>query len=129
MSHGEEYIFKPILIKMYNKDNTLTCAFLSAGFLNYYDACSEGLRLASPQLKFGGPGGECKKFGLHSYCWALLNHVQNGVSYFTQQTGVRMDFISIHKKVPPTFSLCVLFDKGGLASVDYYGRLREHYSQ
>ena len=26
------------------------------GYLNYYDACSEGLCLAHPALKLGGPG-------------------------------------------------------------------------
>ncbi|GIY86314.1 alpha-L-iduronidase [Caerostris extrusa] len=40
------------------------------GFLNYYDACSEGLYSADKRLRFGGPGGSC----------------------------VRLDFISFHKK-------------------------------
>ena len=33
--------------------------FVVAGFLNYYDACSEGLKAASPLLMFGGPGDGC----------------------------------------------------------------------
>ena len=34
--------------------------FELGSFLNYYDATSEGLRLASRALMFGGPGGSCR---------------------------------------------------------------------
>ncbi|KAL4231720.1 hypothetical protein ACF0H5_009296 [Mactra antiquata] len=65
------------------------------GFLNYYDACSEGLKAASPYLKFGGPGDGCK----HSkYSDGLLKHIVNGRNYFTGEKGVRIDFLSYHKK-------------------------------
>ena len=66
------------------------------GFLNYYDACSEGLREVSDSLKFGGPGDACKR---SKYSDALLDHVVNGINYFTGEKGVRIDFISFHRKV------------------------------
>lgn len=65
------------------------------GFLNYYDACSEGLRAASDQLRLGGPGDGCRR---SEYSDALLEHVVNGINYFTGERGVRIDFLSYHKK-------------------------------
>ncbi|CAL8250420.1 unnamed protein product [Boreogadus saida] len=68
------------------------------GFLNYYDACSEGLRAASPALGFGGPGDSCHSPPHSPYCWAMLQHCYNGTNFFTGQTGVRLDYIALHKK-------------------------------
>ncbi|XP_076126229.1 alpha-L-iduronidase isoform X1 [Alosa pseudoharengus] len=68
------------------------------GFLNYYDACSEGLRAASPALKFGGPGDSCHSPPHSPYCWAMLEHCHNGTNYFTGERGVRLDYIALHKK-------------------------------
>ncbi|KAK7496613.1 hypothetical protein BaRGS_00012265 [Batillaria attramentaria] len=79
------------------------------GFLNYYDACSEGLKAASPQLVFGGPGDGCnvvstkknstlKVLRGNDFAYGLFGHVVNGTNYFTGETGVRMDFISLHRK-------------------------------
>uniref|UniRef100_A0A7N9AUL9 Alpha-L-iduronidase n=1 Tax=Mastacembelus armatus TaxID=205130 RepID=A0A7N9AUL9_9TELE len=68
------------------------------GFLNYYDACSEGLRAASTLLRFGGPGDSCHSPPHSPYCWALLQHCYNGTNYFTGETGVRIDYIALHKK-------------------------------
>ncbi|XP_072528084.1 alpha-L-iduronidase [Salminus brasiliensis] len=68
------------------------------GFLNYYDACSEGLRAVSPLLKFGGPGDACRDPPRSPYCWALLQHCYNGTNYFTGERGVRLDYIALHKK-------------------------------
>ena len=67
------------------------------GFLNYYDACSEGLRLAHPALKLGGPA-ESFRGKFVKYSWNLLEHCTNGRNYFTKQKGVRLDFISMHEK-------------------------------
>jgi len=67
-----------------------------SGFLNYYDACSEGLKASSPDLILGGPGDGCKR---SNYADALLDHVTNGTNYFTGERGVRIDFLSFHKKV------------------------------
>lgn len=68
------------------------------GFLNYYDACSEGLRDASPALRFGGPGDSCHTPPHSPYCWAMLEHCHNGTNFFTGETGVRLDYIALHKK-------------------------------
>ncbi len=63
--------------------------------LNYYDACSEGLKEANPRLRFGGPG-TCQ--GLSETLKAVLAHCHSGRNYFTGEAGVRMDFISVHVK-------------------------------
>ncbi|KAM6226921.1 alpha-L-iduronidase isoform 4-T4 [Spheniscus humboldti] len=68
------------------------------GFLNYYDACSEGLRAASPLLKFGGPADSFHPLPKSPICWSLLCHCYNGTNFFTGETGVRLDYISLHKK-------------------------------
>ncbi|XP_057688975.1 alpha-L-iduronidase isoform X2 [Corythoichthys intestinalis] len=68
------------------------------GFLNYYDACSEGLRAASKLLRFGGPGDSCHSPPRSPYCWAMLQHCYNGTNYFTGETGIRIDYIALHKK-------------------------------
>ncbi|XP_066566970.1 alpha-L-iduronidase isoform X2 [Amia ocellicauda] len=69
------------------------------GFLNYYDACSEGLKDASPLLRFGGPGDSCHSTPHSPYCWAMLSHCYNGTNMFTGEMGVRLDYIALHKKV------------------------------
>ncbi|XP_056146340.1 alpha-L-iduronidase isoform X2 [Lampris incognitus] len=68
------------------------------GFLNYYDACSEGLRAASSALRFGGPGDSCHSPPHSAYCWAMLQHCYNGTNFFTGETGVRLNYIALHKK-------------------------------
>lgn len=68
------------------------------GFLNYYDACSEGLRTASSLLRFGGPGDSCHSPPHSPYCWAMLQHCYNGTNFFTGEKGVRIDYIALHKK-------------------------------
>ncbi|KAK2187637.1 hypothetical protein NP493_159g02084 [Ridgeia piscesae] len=73
--------------------------FTIQGFLNYFDACWEGLKSASPSLRLGGPGGACvDHFNPRTYCWALLQHAHNGVNFFTGRRQRRLDYISIHKK-------------------------------
>lgn len=72
---------------------------MSPGFLNYYDACSEGLRAASSLLRFGGPGDSCHSRPRSPYCWAVLQHCYNGTNFFTGEKGVRIDYIALHKKV------------------------------
>ncbi|XP_015928540.1 alpha-L-iduronidase isoform X2 [Parasteatoda tepidariorum] len=74
--------------------------FTTQGFLNYYDACSEGLKAANPRLRLGGPGGSCRipSVGHSPLCWALLAHCSYGKNYFSGEIGVRLDFISFHKK-------------------------------
>jgi len=67
-------------------------------FLNYYDACSEGLLNANPRIRFGGPG---TAKGASETFKTLLDHCRNGKNYFTGETGVRIDFISTHRKNIP----------------------------
>lgn len=64
-------------------------------FCIYYDACVEGLRDADPALAIGGPGTCCN---LSEMLTAFLAHCDSGVNYFTGETGVRLDFISVHEK-------------------------------
>ncbi len=66
-----------------------------AAFCNYYDACSEGLKAANPNLRFGGPG-TCRT--LSNLFKMFMAHCDNGRNYFTGEAGVRLDFISIHEK-------------------------------
>ncbi|XP_048766464.2 alpha-L-iduronidase-like isoform X4 [Ostrea edulis] len=72
--------------------------FSVQGFLNYYDACSEGLLAASPFLKFGGPGDGCDRPRHTNFSDALLKHVVNGTNFFTGKKGNRIDFLSYHRK-------------------------------
>jgi L-iduronidase len=68
-------------------------------FLNYYDACSEGLKEVNPRIRFGGPGSSG---GIGSYYLEkLLAHCDTGINYFTGEKGVRLDFISFHIKERP----------------------------
>ena len=66
------------------------------GFLNYYDACSEGLKEADGMLRFGGPGTAGAPN--NDYFKGLLDHCTSGTNFFTGERGVRIDFISYHLK-------------------------------
>ncbi|XP_055977490.1 alpha-L-iduronidase [Sorex fumeus] len=68
------------------------------GFCNYYDACSEGLREASPALRLGGPGDSFHPPPHSPLCWGLLAHCHHGTNFFTGELGVRLDYIALHKK-------------------------------
>lgn len=91
------------------------------GFLNYYDACSEGLRAASSLLKFGGPGDSCHSPPHSPYCWALLQHCHNGKNFFSGETGVRIDYIALHKK-GGGYSLPILQQE-----IQTVGEIQEHF--
>lgn len=67
-------------------------------FLNYYDACSEALKEADPEIRFGGPGSAG---ALNEFVKALVAHCDTGTNYFTGEKGVRIDFISVHVKARP----------------------------
>jgi len=64
-------------------------------FCNYYDACSEGLKHANPNLRLGGPG-TCRT--LSPVLKAFLEHCDRGINHFTGERGTRLDFISVHEK-------------------------------
>lgn len=68
------------------------------GFFNYYDACSEGLRDASPTLRLGGPGDSFHPLPHSPLSWGLLAHCHHGTNFFTGERGVRLDYIALHKK-------------------------------
>ncbi|ESO86810.1 hypothetical protein LOTGIDRAFT_128432 [Lottia gigantea] len=76
--------------------------FTLKGFANYYDATSEGLMQAHPDLIFGGPAGGCGTLGGSKhhghYELYLLNHIVFEKNYFSDKIGTRVDFISLHKK-------------------------------
>ena len=67
-------------------------------FLNYYDACSEGLKEANPDIRFGGPG---TALGASPIFKVLMEHCAWGKNYFTGEKGVRIDFVSTHRKNIP----------------------------
>jgi L-iduronidase len=69
-----------------------------ATFLNYYDACSEGIKEADPEILFGGPG-TARDFTEPFV--QLLAHCDTGTNFFTGEKGVRLDFISVHVKDDP----------------------------
>ncbi|TCR67673.1 glycosyl hydrolase [Bosea sp. BK604] len=65
------------------------------GFNNYYDACSEALKAVDPELKLGGPGVARR---IPPIFKSFLAHCDTGTNLFTGETGVRLDFISVHEK-------------------------------
>lgn len=69
-------------------------------FKNYYDACSEGLKEADPEIRLGGPG-TVGRLGPGSWGVKIVEHAVNGTNYFTGEEGTRMDFISFHIKALP----------------------------
>jgi L-iduronidase len=71
------------------------------GLINYYDACSEGLREADSLLVFGGPGTAGAPN--NDTFKEVLNHCEYGINYFTGEKGVRLDFISYHIKARVRF--------------------------
>ena len=89
-----------------------------AAFLNYYDACSEGLKAADPALQFGGPG---TARDLSDMFVSLLAHCDTGKNFITGETGVRMDFISFHDKDLPQNMI-----KRELRIVDF---IRKHHAR
>lgn len=69
--------------------------FGQEAFHNYYDACSEGLREADGALTFGGPGSAG---GFGGFLKRFIAHCDTGTNCVTGETGVRLDFISVHVK-------------------------------
>ena len=96
------------------------------GFNNYYDACSEGLKAVDPALRLGGPGVARRVPPIFR---SFLAHCDTGTNYFTGETGVRLDFISVHEKgavkypedlTPDTVGIC----RHEIEAVSY---IREHH--
>lgn len=96
------------------------------GFNNYYDACSEALKAVDPALKLGGPGVARR---IPPIFKSFLAHCDTGTNLFTGETGVRLDFISVHEKgakkhaedlTPNSLSIV----RHEMMAVDY---IREHH--
>ena len=68
---------------------------------NYFDACSEGLKAADPALRFGGPAIAEHPIGYGGLFRTFMDHCDNGTNFFTGEKGVRLDFISFHRKRKP----------------------------
>lgn len=68
---------------------------------NYYDASSEGLKAADPQLKFGGPGVSRVDMPWGKYLSSFFDHCDTGTNALTGEKGVRLDFITFHRKNKP----------------------------
>jgi len=96
------------------------------GLLNYYDACSEGLRAVDPALRFGGPG---TSETLSPYFKAVLAHCDNGTNVLTDETGVRLDFISVHEKGAPPSREDITPDTAGIyeREIQAVRYIREHH--
>lgn len=96
------------------------------GFNNYYDACSEGLKAVDPALRLGGPGVARRVPAIFR---SFLAHCDTGTNWFTGETGVRLDFISVHEKgavkhpedlTPDTVGIC----RHEMEAISY---IREHH--
>lgn len=96
------------------------------GFNNYYDACSEALKAVDPKLRLGGPGVARR---IPPIFKSFLAHCDTGTNLFTGETGVRLDFISVHEKgakkhaedlTPNSLSII----RHEMMAVDY---IREHH--
>ncbi len=67
----------------------------------YYDASSEGLKAADPLLRFGGPGVSRVNMPWGDYLRSFFEHCDTGTNAITGEKGVRLDFISFHRKNVP----------------------------
>lgn len=105
-----EHWNEPMVIDKFCVDGKKTTAFGSfQSMFNYYDACENGLARADPGLRIGGPsthsfdkpdggllGGSSSS---HNDPFVpFLEHCDTGTNYFSNRTGTRLDFISIHRK-------------------------------
>ncbi|MGL4635340.1 MAG: GH39 family glycosyl hydrolase [Beijerinckiaceae bacterium] len=79
----------------WNEPDLSWWAWGERGYLNYYDACVEGLKAVDPLLRIGGPGTARP---LSAMFKAFVAHCDSGVNCLTGETGVRLDFVSVHEK-------------------------------
>jgi L-iduronidase len=114
-----EHWNEPMVIDKFCADGKNTTAFGSfQSMFNYYDACENGLARADPGLRIGGPSthsfdtpaagsdgddaaaavhGDDNGHGRDPFV-PFLEHCDTGTNYFSNNTGTRLDFISIHRK-------------------------------
>ena len=67
-------------------------------YFNYWDVTLAALNDTNPNLIFGGPGENLMHSHKTSFGWNLLEHVVNGINYWTNTTENRIDFIASHNK-------------------------------
>ncbi|OWJ59012.1 GH39 family glycosyl hydrolase [Inquilinus limosus] len=96
------------------------------GFANYYDACSEGLKAVDPALRLGGPGVARRVPPIFR---SFLAHCDTGTNFFTGETGVRLDFISVHEKGAVKHPEDLTPDTAGICrhEMEAVGYIREHH--
>lgn len=70
-------------------------------FEHYYDASSEGLKAADPRLRFGGPAVSRVDLPWGNYLSSFFEHCDSGTNALTGEKGVRLDFITFHRKNTP----------------------------
>ena len=72
--------------------------FTTSSYLRYFDASISALKSISKKLILGGPGGSCRHPHFVKFCFALLEHVENGVNSYNASILPSLDFFSFHKK-------------------------------
>lgn len=94
-----EHWNEPMPINKFCADKGKTPAFGSyQSMFNYYDACENGLARADQQLKIGGPTTHSSVSATADIIKKFLEHCDSGKNVFSNSTGTRLDFISIHHK-------------------------------
>ena len=69
--------------------------------MNYLDACHDGLRSVSKDLRLGTPGGNCLLTNPQGLDYVILNHAATGKSMFSGKP-LTLNYISCHRKVCET---------------------------
>ncbi|MEL7118635.1 MAG: hypothetical protein AAFO07_04320 [Bacteroidota bacterium] len=67
-------------------------------YMYYFDATAAGIKKADPEIRFGGPGSA---LGLNTLFETFIQHVYDDFNFYTQDTGVMVDFITWHRKFDP----------------------------
>ncbi|MBR0463769.1 MAG: hypothetical protein IJJ23_05215 [Clostridia bacterium] len=70
-------------------------------YCKLYDYTEAAVHAALPTARFGGPattGSSDPDGGASRFLRAFLDHIKNGVNYFTGRIGTRIDFTSFHTK-------------------------------
>lgn len=94
-----EHWNEPMTIDKFCADGSKTPAFGSyQSMFNYYDACENGLAHADQHLKIGGPTTHSSVSATSDIIVKFLEHCDSGQNVFSNSTGTRLDFISIHRK-------------------------------
>ena len=88
--------------EVWNEPNIMYWHGSHADYFKLYDYAVEGVRLALPTARVGGPevaGGPGGKF-LHEF----LDHCAHGTNFVSGKIGSPLDFVSFHAKGSPVFT-------------------------